>query len=158
MPFCTMHSMFNRRYRDYIWLVLIKFNTFPSGWKDSSASAKVFPSRLTCNEPSEGKPLPWRHGQEGRGETTHILAGGFMPGFADRTRPQGLSLLHCALQQSGQRLPNIPLSHSAPFPKSRMEWGKYQVSMRACQDAAGQGPRGRQWVYEHLRSGMWAGV
>ena len=70
-----MHSMFNRRYRDYIWLVLIKFNTFSSGWKDSSASAKVFSSRLTCSEPSEGKPLPRRHGQEGRGETTHTLVG-----------------------------------------------------------------------------------
>lgn len=71
-----MHSMFNRRYRDYIWLVLIKFNTFPSGRKDSSASAKVFPSRLTGSEPSEGKPLPRRHGQDGRGETMHTLGGG----------------------------------------------------------------------------------
>lgn len=82
-----MHSMFNRRYRDYIWLVLIKFNTFPSGRKDSSASAKVFPSRLTGSAPSEGKPLPQRHGQDGRGETMHTLAGGSCQGLKAEPDP-----------------------------------------------------------------------
>ena len=151
-----MHSMFNRRYRDYIWLVLIKFNTFPLGWKDSSASAKVFSSRLTCSEPSEGKPLPRRHGQEGRGETT--CRGVHARVCRQNQTPRTVTPTLCTSAEWAEITKHPIKPFSSLSQKSRMEWGKYQVSMRACQDAAGQSPGGRQRVYEHLRSGMWAGV
>lgn len=62
------------------------------------------------------------------GEAGDHAPRGIMQVFEGRIRPQVLSFLHHALQQSGQKLPKHHIKPlSSLLKKSRMEWGEHQA-------------------------------